>query len=82
MENTKTALAPQGDVLLNSQKEPFTATLKKEQLITATEEHWKVEFSATDFDELNSDPFQHCFICAETGREKLNSGEFFLNLFA
>lgn len=76
MENTKTFLAPGGDRFITSDNKEFTATLKPEQLITATQEQWKVEYFATEIDPSCSDPFQHCFICAETGREKLEDGKF------
>jgi hypothetical protein len=76
MENTKTFLAPEGDELFTLEEVRFTATLKKEQLITATQEHWKVGYFARETDPDCTDPFQHCFICAETQREKMTNGEF------
>lgn len=75
MENTKTFLAVEGDELIDHENQPYTATLKSEQLITATLEHWKVEYAATELDPMCTDPFQHCFICAETERKNLSNGK-------
>ena len=61
--------------LINFDNKFYTANLKREQLITATLEYWKIEHAVTDIDSLSTDPFQHCYICAETGREKLNNGK-------
>ena len=47
MENTKKKLAPSGGELVNHENVKLTPVLKTEQLLTATQEHWKVEYLAT-----------------------------------
>jgi hypothetical protein len=76
MENTKKKLAPSGGELVNHENVKLTPVLKTEQLLTATQEHWKVEYLATKIETISTDPFQHCFICAETERKNLSNGRF------
>lgn len=77
MENTKKFLDPEGGEVLKYGDEIHTGhTLKKDQLLVATQEHWKIEYLVTKIETLSTEPFQHCFICAETEREKMNNGKF------
>ncbi len=64
---------------MDANGEKFTATLKPEQLVTASVQLGDVEMVATEVDLISSDPFMHCYVCAMSSKATLekrgHSGE-------
>ena len=49
----------------------FTATLKPEQLVTASVQLGNVEMETTAIGLISSDPFMHCYVCAMSSKGTL-----------
>ena len=75
LENLERHYAPGGMTLVGADGQEFTATLKPEQLVTASVEFGKVQRVANTVDTPSADPWQHCPACAVTSRTTTWSGE-------
>ena len=76
LSKTELFHAPGGSHLKGGNGATLTATLKAEQLITATLEFGKVQDAAQQFQPPGTDPFTHCMVCAKPRREELDDSEF------
>ena len=73
--NMERFYTPGGAPLAGGDGAALTATLKPEQLITATIEFGKVKNAAQRFQPPGTDPFVHCLVCAAPNRTRLDDGQ-------
>lgn len=70
-ENVERWIFPLGIELVDANGKKFTATLKPEQLITASVQLGNVEMETTAIGLISSDPFMHCYVCAMSSKGTL-----------